>query len=242
VKQLSAQLEWPVFADIRSGVRLASTDEHIIDYFDHVLLSDRNMESMPDVIMHFGSVMTSKRFNEYIANCACSHYIHVADHPFRHDPAGVVTDRVEADIADFCLKLSEIVSKPENLSLAMSLKGSNDAVGGILNDFAAENADLSEIAVARLVSKHIEKDSGLFLGSSMPVRDMDMYADPGGNSVRVFANRGASGIDGGIATAAGLAGGLQQRVTAIIGDLAFLHDVNSLALLRNDRWPVSLIV
>lgn len=60
-------------------------------------------------------------------------------------------------------------------------------------------------------------------------------------SVPVFANRGTSGIDGTIATAAGIAAGLDRPVTLVIGDLAFQHDLNSLALLRDRRVIVVLI-
>ena len=51
--------------------------------------------------------------------------------------------------------------------------------------------------------------------------------------MQVYANRGASGIDGNIATAAGISRALGVPVTAVIGDLAALHDMNSLALLAD---------
>jgi 2-succinyl-5-enolpyruvyl-6-hydroxy-3-cyclohexene-1-carboxylate synthase len=67
----------------------------------------------------------------------------------------------------------------------------------------------------------------------MPVRDLDTYAAAGGAPVPVAANRGASGIDGTVATAAGFARGVGRPVTLLIGDLALLHDLNSLAMLRD---------
>ena len=74
----------------------------------------------------------------------------------------------------------------------------------------------------------------------MPIRDMGNYADFKGNAVSVNGNRGASGIDGIIASAAGYAKGLDKPVTLMIGDLAALHDLNSLAMLRD--LPVPLII
>lgn len=72
---------------------------------------------------------------------------------------------------------------------------------------------------------------------------MDMYAAwqhirrqqgyiAAGSSSPVGSNRGASGIDGVLSTAAGFAAGLKRPVTLVVGDVSFLHDINGLNLLR----------
>ena len=71
----------------------------------------------------------------------------------------------------------------------------------------------------------------LALGNSMPVRDIDTYAPPGGHAITVLHQRGASGIDGVISGAAGAAAVAEGPVALMIGDLSFLHDVNGL-------WPI----
>lgn len=48
----------------------------------------------------------------------------------------------------------------------------------------------------------------------------------------IACNRGASGIDGVLSTAAGYAAGLRRGVTLVVGDVSFLHDCNGLSLLR----------
>jgi 2-succinyl-5-enolpyruvyl-6-hydroxy-3-cyclohexene-1-carboxylate synthase len=75
----------------------------------------------------------------------------------------------------------------------------------------------------------------------MPVRDLDTYAAAGAPPLPVAANRGASGIDGTVATAVGFARGLERPVTLLIGDLALLHDLNSLAMLRDVRVVVVVL-
>lgn len=56
------------------------------------------------------------------------------------------------------------------------------------------------------------------------------------------ANRGASGIDGVLSTAAGFAEGLGRGATLVIGDVSFLHDVNGLNLLRTSELRPPLTV
>jgi len=58
----------------------------------------------------------------------------------------------------------------------------------------------------------------------------------------VGANRGASGIDGTVASAAGFATGISRPITLLVGDLALLHDLNSLALLEKTPVPVTVVV
>jgi len=150
--------------------------------------------------------------------------------------------KVESDITRFCEAVSGEMRGMGDAKWLGSWMSRSDAVDEALEHALSQHNDLSEPAVARTISKSIPPGHGLVLANSMPVRDMNMYADANGSDVRVMANRGASGIDGTIATAAGYAHGLGRSVTLVIGDLAFLHDVNSLALLKQIDVPVTIVV
>ena len=76
----------------------------------------------------------------------------------------------------------------------------------------------------------------------MPIRDMDMYADPKSNEANVTGNRGASGIDGSLATAVGFFESSGKAGTIIMGDLAMLHDLNSLGLVKKQAKPITIVV
>lgn len=91
------------------------------------------------------------------------------------------------------------------------------------------------------LSLKIPKNWAALFGNSMPIRDAEQFFFPKEKIAGIFCNRGTSGIDGNIATAFGLASGLQRPVLCCIGDLAFLHDLNSLAQAKQ-KYPVIFVV
>lgn len=105
-----------------------------------------------------------------------------------------------------------------------------------------EMGDLWEEAAAVRAALNALKGRGLFLANSLAVRTAQNFAPIEGEITDVMCNRGASGIDGMIASSVGFARGLKKGVVAIVGDIAFLYDVNALALLKNSPEPVTLVV
>jgi len=85
----------------------------------------------------------------------------------------------------------------------------------------------SEELFAREFTKQIPAGAALFIASSRPIRDIEGFAIPR-SGISVYANRGLAGIDGNISTALGIASSSNQTY-AVIGDLAFLHDVSALS-------------
>ena len=78
---------------------------------------------------------------------------------------------------------------------------------------------LTEPAVAVRTAAALGPQDTLVVASSMPVRDLETFAVTG---ARVFANRGANGIDGTVATALGVAAATSGRTVLLIGDVAVL--------------------
>ena len=225
----------PYFADIQSGMRLGNTSATHVAGYDPLLHARVFREAFaPDVVLHLGGQLVSNRILKWFDTLQPDAYIQVLSQPMRQDPHGRVSWRIMADIHWFCRNLQENLIQAGFHAPGTSLGRSWCKTAGsvLAKSLGGESEVINEPAAARLVSRYINKGSGLFLGSSMSVRDMDMFAVADGQSVRVVANRGASGIDGTIASAAGFAVGLEAPVTLVLGDLAFIHDLNSLDTVR----------
>ena len=115
-------------------------------------------------------------------------------------------------------------------------KASSDIVA---QQIGAENGVLlTEPQVALAISEVMQEQgnaastmSALFLSNSMPVRDAEFFLYPESigccSPSSVAVNRGASGIDGIISSAAGYADSSEDPTTLVVGDLASLHDLNA---------------
>ena len=240
---LARLLGWPVFADITSGLRLKSDDERIIHYFDQLLLSPALFARYkPDGILHLGGRLTSSRWYEFVKKIKPVPYISVLNHPLRNDPLHCVTTRLECSVYHFCVALKQLLKQRPRNNFTLKLKNASERARALLLARAKRAQALSPDVLAQVLSALPSQGTGLFLANSMPIRIMDMFSGINKNLRFVGANRGSSGIDGTIASAIGFASGLGKPVVALVGDLAFLHDLNSLALVKELKQPLVIIV
>jgi len=81
----------------------------------------------------------------------------------------------------------------------------------------------SELAMLRDVARGIERDTRVYLGNSLPIREWDLVAPRHDRGLAIEANRGANGIDGQLSTFFGQCDPTRMNV-AIVGDLTALYD------------------
>jgi 2-succinyl-5-enolpyruvyl-6-hydroxy-3-cyclohexene-1-carboxylate synthase len=62
----------------------------------------------------------------------------------------------------------------------------------------------------------------------MPIRDVETFFPSTAKRLRIVSNRGANGIDGTVASAAGASIAARERVFLLTGELALLHDIGGL--------------
>ena len=242
VQRLARRLGWPLVPDLTSRLRIGPVPEGtVVPFADLVLTSDRARRRLrPDAVLHLGGRAVSKRLRLFLREAAPAVRAVVRPTPARLDPDHRVTHHIEAGVVPFVdAMLARLEARTGSSPWCRAWGVANERVRTVVDEHLAAG-ELTEPAVATMLSRERPSGHALLAGNSMPVRDLNRHAAPDGGSGPAYANRGASGIDGTVATAAGLAVGHQGPATVILGDLALWHDLNSLALLR-DR-PVVVVV
>ncbi|HTU36368.1 MAG TPA: 2-succinyl-5-enolpyruvyl-6-hydroxy-3-cyclohexene-1-carboxylic-acid synthase [Acidimicrobiales bacterium] len=231
VLALGEHLGWPVLADPLSGCRVTGT----IGAADTIV---RTRPPAPDCVVLLGTPWLSRALGDYVAEAAAGGARVIVVDPFGQwaDPLRVATEFHRSAFGAWVAAARRASPAPacEPAWLA-GWRAREDraqgAIAGVLGD------ELSEPLVARTLSRWAARDGAtLVTSASMPIRDLEWYAAPEAEPPRVYANRGANGIDGVVSTALGVAaaggpaerGGEQGRTVCLLGDLAFLHDVSGL--------------
>lgn len=244
VQRIATRLGWPLVPDLTSRLRLgAEGGAGRVPYGDLVLTSEAFRAAHgPEAVVQVGGRFISKRLRLFLQDCAPDVWAVVRPNPARIDPGHCVTHHVEADIPSFADALiARLDDVPDQTPWSSAWLTASDRAESVLQRHANDADVLTEPLVARALSRETPSGHVLVAASSMPVRDLNRHGSAEGRSGPVYANRGASGIDGTVATAAGVAEGRNGPVTLLIGDLALWHDLNSLALLQ-DRSVVVVVV
>lgn len=237
VAALAESLGVPLFADLTSGIRLSSDCTPWQLAFQNEAFVER---FQPDVVIHFGGHVIGKQPAMALRKHPPLHYVVVREHPGRFGPDHNVTLTLEASPAAVA---SALEGCREPLP-GIRCRDAFSAASGIIDKMACvPELAVSEISAPRIVSSLAGDGHALFVANSMPARDMDLYAAPVAQKpLQVALNRGVSGIDGIISTAAGFSAGLGKPTTLLIGDISFLHDMNALCLLNHPWNPLIVIV
>jgi 2-succinyl-5-enolpyruvyl-6-hydroxy-3-cyclohexene-1-carboxylate synthase len=219
---LARETGFPVIADPLSGQRfgahLEMTETPICGGYDSYISA---IEETPDVILRFGASPTSKPLRHYLRDSDARQFV--------VDPAGgwreatfTATDLVVADETRLATELASAVSRE---------------AGGYAERFSEAEADYWELvegdepeegAVLSDITRLAPDPATVFVSNSMPVRDLDRFGRPRAANLTVLGNRGASGIDGITSSALGAGSGTDDPLVAVLGDLAYYHDMNGL--------------
>ncbi|CAH6863787.1 2-succinyl-5-enolpyruvyl-6-hydroxy-3-cyclohexene-1-carboxylate synthase [Vibrio chagasii] len=238
-KQFASALGWPVLCDPQSGV--SSDWKH----YDLWMQSDaaKAQLSQCDFIIQFSERIVSKRLNQWVkgqaATFCSSQYIVVSPDAHRINQEHLPQTHIVADIEYWLSEQHLPTLLGEHAGWAAPLAEVANTVQQLALAQISNNDQLTELSVAVDLSSRL-KGRELFVGNSLMVRLVDMLSSI--SATQVYSNRGASGIDGLVATAAGVIKANQTPLMMLIGDTSLLYDLNSLALLTHSTTPMVIVV
>ncbi|GAB4295977.1 MAG: 2-succinyl-5-enolpyruvyl-6-hydroxy-3-cyclohexene-1-carboxylic-acid synthase [Ignavibacteriaceae bacterium] len=245
--RLSQLTSYPLFADGCSQL-LFNKDAFgkIISQYDSFLRAPVfKKQHKPGLVLHFGSTPASHVLEEFLYGIKCQRFM-INESGDWFDPSKQSTAVWQTEPERFCdLLINSLNSsgfKRKTNDFLRLFYESETKAADILQKELSKNQLLSEPSVLNEVVALINSNSNLFISNSLPVRDLDQFTLPLKKNINVYFNRGASGIDGIISTAAGIASVTKSENYLITGDLAFYHDLNSLYLLKKHRLNLRIIL
>ena len=234
IARLADTLSWPVVIDGASCLRGGDPIPHAHYVGDCVSRSEVLSQALaPELIVRLGQIPTSTPLRRFLAKAGKGKTLLLDATGQRHDPDGVDADLLPGDPTHTLESLASILGREAlepDPSWAKCWSGVSNAVTDGIEAELGQGPLWAGTAV-KLIAETLPKDGLIHLASSLAVRAFDTFAGPTRSGVQVTSNRGVNGIDGTLATAFGQAAAWRGPVAVIAGDLAFLHDLGSLATL-----------
>jgi len=249
VARLAAVTGYPILADPLSGVRFGDHDRaRVLGMYDLMLRPSRFTDgAAPDALVQFGAPLTSKAFHVYASSHPKAYRVAIDEGGTPRDPSRLTRELLRGGATGTAAALADALEKGAeplpawDASFRRAERAAHDTVARHL----AGSAALGEEGVFPALLDALPDGGVLYVGNSMPVRDLDLTGAPSGKRIRVLGNRGVNGIDGVVSSALGASVDACRAgvpLLAVVGDLSFHHDLNALAALREGHARVTLVV
>ncbi|ARV05216.1 2-succinyl-5-enolpyruvyl-6-hydroxy-3-cyclohexene-1-carboxylic-acid synthase [Polaribacter sp. SA4-10] len=180
-------------------------------------------ELQPEVLITFGGMIISKKIKQFLRNFQPKHHWNI-DEKKATNTFFCLSEFIKTKPVDFFLNFSKYISKKENDYQQKWLQV-RDEKRKKQQQFL-EKAPHSDFKVFEQVLESIPTNSQLQISNSSIIRYAQLFSIK--ETLKVFCNRGTSGIDGSTSTAIGAAFASKKQTVFITGDLSFFYDSNAL--------------
>ncbi len=242
--KLSDKLNYPIIVDGASSLRFGKhVNKNIIDNFSTIVRSEIfKVNFQPDIILQFGAAPTSNVMLEYFKNSTAQKII-VNEFGDLLDPSRTAKNIIKINPTNFCNELlKRATDNLQNKSWMNFLIHINEIIENDKKIFFSKNNFSFESKIIYELLNKLPGKSNVFVSNSLPIRDFDFFASKSKKGLKIYTNRGASGIDGINSTALAIAHKSTEPTFLITGDLAFFHDLNGLYASYKYQIPITIIL
>ncbi len=229
---------WPVFADPVSGVDASLGC--LIDHWE-IIISENKISLNFDQLLRIGPMSSSIVLEEFLLSFNGPHFLIKENDSRDLDPIKKAIE-YQYGLNKFVNQLLDKkgIKKITNKTLMPITRGLMDKskkIKKIIKKHVLTNDHITELSIANLVPEIWPRNKPIMISSSSPIRDWLTFAGKELFSRRCFSFRGASGIDGTLSIALGIAR-IRNPLLLVTGDLSFLHDING--WLNQDAKDINL--
>jgi 2-succinyl-5-enolpyruvyl-6-hydroxy-3-cyclohexene-1-carboxylate synthase len=208
------------------------SNQYNINYFvshDRLIHAiDEDVEMVPDLVLHIGEQVLSKRLKMWLRSKETKHKWSVSQYETTADPYASESLKISCKPEVFLTDLLHS-SKSTNSNYSELWKKVKKKAQ-IHFEAYLEKTSFADLIAIKTILENLPEDSVLHLGNSTVVRYSQLFTTR--SDITYYSNRGTSGIDGCISTSAGFSS-IDKRInTLILGDVSFLYDSNALFLLQ----------
>ncbi len=232
VSRFAQACGYPIFADPISHVRFGphALSAPIISGYETWLNGQEPDWESPDVVIRFGAVPTSKWLNDYLAKIEPHTRLHVRGSGVWADDSHLTSQFWQVDELALCRLVQSMIARQPAAWFQQTLAWEDRNWERLTAVMPEQTFD---IPLVQTILDHLPERVNFFVGNSLPIRHVDQFGRSRADDWRVYANRGASGIDGVVSSALGM-GTAEPDVPAVllIGDVSFFHDMNGLLLAK----------
>lgn len=202
------------------------SDGNFINKIDQLIfpLEDDDFEELkPDILLTFGGMIVSKKIKQFLRRFQPREHWHVDPHNAM-DTYHCLSHHFEISAQLF---FSQFFFLTENITSDyrqkwLSLKNYRK----VKHNTYFKDLAYSDMKVFDLILQSLPLNTNLQLSNSSIIRYTQLFDIDA--SIKVFCNRGTSGIDGSTSTAIGAANERKEQTVLITGDISFFYDSNAL--------------
>ena len=227
---------WPLLADPLSALPVDLPGR--LHHWD--LQLEQLISPEPLQVLRLGPLPASRRLEVWLQRNAGDQVLITEGEPRYLDPLGLAT-QWSGGLAAWCsAQRLDQASRPLSADHSAWLRR-DQALGLWLEEQLVSEGPVSEPALAFQLADLLPPGLPVMLSASSPVRDWLTWSGRSGSDRRCFSFRGASGIDGTLSLAMGLA--LETGPMLLVtGDLALLHDSNGWLHGQSDGPPLVVLL